>query len=85
MNKKKIYEILEKMILALEQGNHSQIKLLNDKYDILTVTAYSNPPTMLDLQFDNCRQFCFMASLVPDSKHVEEIRNLFERLPKPKF
>lgn len=77
MNKRRqMYELLEQMLENAEKGAKETVLELNRSFEKLVPHVFGDPPTELDLEYDNCRQSCIL-------QYIPDARERFARIPKP--
>ena len=83
---KRMYQVLEQMVLGAEKRNVEQVLELNNEYATLAGRVYHKPLTPLEFEYDNCRVSCVMSVTMLSDRHTELVLNAKERLsriPKP--
>lgn len=82
---KDMYAILEDMVECAEHDQSGRVLELNGLFEKLVPQVYHDPITELDLNYDNCRQSCVMASKMPDMREqfLKDAKERFSTIPKP--
>lgn len=84
-NRETMYYLLEEMIDSASRNNKQRVRRLNSIYDSLVDKTYSDPPTDLDLKYDNCRASCVVSFSMPwmRDKFLLDATMKFSSIPKP--